>query len=129
MQFNAASVIGQSWPGSDEGSIDDSFCTALGSGSDADAADVVIVAELQFFCAIIVGFTPAQHGRAGTHIAQAMPRDARLRAPFSTFEQCARVAPSSSFALASCGPNPFLKISTVSCTSGRLQPRGGTAPG
>ena len=41
MQFNAASVIGQSWPGSDEGSIDDSFCTALGSGSDADAADVV----------------------------------------------------------------------------------------
>ena len=59
MQFDAASVIGPSWPGSDEGSVDDSFCTALGSGSDADAADVVIVAELQFFCAII-GFTPSR---------------------------------------------------------------------
>ena len=65
-----------------------------------------------------VAFTPAQHGRVGTHIAQAMPRDARLRAPFSAFEQCVRVAPSSSFALARCGPNPFLKISTVSCTPG-----------
>ena len=29
-----------------------------------------------------VAFTPAQHGRVGTHIAQAMPRDARLRALF-----------------------------------------------
>ena len=63
LQLDAASVIGPSWPGSDEGSVDDSFGTALGSGSDADEADVVIVAELQFVCAIIVGFTPAQHGR------------------------------------------------------------------
>ena len=29
-----------------------------------------------------VAFTHAQHGRGGTHIAQAMPRDARLRALF-----------------------------------------------
>ena len=49
MQSDAASVLGPPWPGSDEGGVDDSSSTALGSGSDADAADAAIVAELNLF--------------------------------------------------------------------------------
>ena len=49
MQFDAASVLGPPRPGGDEGGVDDSSSNALGSGSDADAADAGIVAELNLF--------------------------------------------------------------------------------
>ena len=49
MQFDAASVLRPPRPGSDEGGVDDSSSNALGSGSDADAADAAIATELNLF--------------------------------------------------------------------------------